>query len=75
MIKFRLYIFIQNTAELILSSQYILGASQAVLVVKDPSASGGDIRDVASIPGLGRSPGGENGNPLQYSSWRILWTE
>ena len=42
---------------------------------KDPPANGGDIRDVGSIPGSGRSPGGENGNPLQYSSWRILWTE
>ena len=27
-----------------------------------------DTRDVGSIPGLGRSPGGGNGNPLQYSS-------
>ena len=34
---------------------------------KDPPANGGDIRDVGSIPGSGRSPGGENGNPLQYS--------
>jgi len=27
----------------------------------------GDARDTGSIPGLGRSPGEENGNPLQYS--------
>ena len=27
----------------------------------------GDVREVGSIPGLGRSPGGGNGNPLQYS--------
>ena len=27
----------------------------------------GDVRDVGSIPGLGRSPGGGHGNPLQYS--------
>ena len=27
------------------------------------------------IPWLGRSPGGENGNPIQYSAWRIPWTE
>ena len=27
----------------------------------------GDVGDVRSIPGLGRSPGGGNGNPLQYS--------
>ena len=38
-----------------------------VLVVKNPSASAGDIRDVGSIPGLGRSPGRGHGYPLQYS--------
>ena len=42
-------------------------SSQVVLVVKNPSANGGDIRDAGSIPGLGRSPGGGHGNPLQYS--------
>ena len=31
--------------------------------------------DVGPIPGPARSPGGEGGNPLQYSSWRIPWTE
>ena len=30
-------------------------------------ANAGDIKDVGSIPGLGRSPGGGHGNPLQYS--------
>ena len=30
-------------------------------------ANGGDIRNRGLIPGLGRSPGGGNGNPLQYS--------
>ena len=38
-----------------------------VLVVKNLSASARDIRDVGSIPGSGRSPGGGHGNPLQYS--------
>ena len=37
------------------------------LVVKNPSASAGDARDVDSIPGLGRPTGRGNGNPLQYS--------
>ena len=37
------------------------------LVVKNLPASAGDIRDVGSIPGAGRSPGVGNGNPLQYS--------
>ena len=37
------------------------------LVVKNLPANSGDIKDVGSIPGLGRSPGEGNGNPLQYS--------
>ena len=37
------------------------------LVVKNLPANAGDIRDVGLIPGLGRSPGGGHGNPLQYS--------
>ena len=37
------------------------------LVVKNQPASVRDIRDTGSIPGLGISPGGGNGNPLQYS--------
>ena len=41
--------------------------SQVVLVVKNLPANAGDIRDMGSIPGLGRSPGEGNGNPLQYS--------
>ena len=38
------------------------------LVVKDSPANAGDVSDKGSIPGLGRSPGGGHGNPLQYSS-------
>ena len=34
---------------------------------KNPSANAEDARDAGSIPGLGRSPGGGNGNQLQYS--------
>ena len=42
--------------------------SQVVPVVKNLPANAGDTRDVGSIPGLGRCPGGENGNNLlQYS--------
>ena len=36
-------------------------------MVKNPPANAGDIRDASSIPGLGRSFGVRNGNPLQYS--------
>ena len=42
-------------------------ASQVVLVVKNLPGNARDIRDVSSIPGLGRSPGEGNGSPLQYS--------
>ena len=42
-----------------------LGASQVALVIKNLPANAGDIRDVDLIPGLGRSPGIGNGNPLQ----------
>ena len=38
-----------------------------VLTVKNPTANAGDVRDVGSIPGSGRSPGVRNDNPLQYS--------
>ena len=36
-------------------------------MVKNPPANVEDKRDVGSIPGWGRSPGGRHGNPLQYS--------
>ena len=42
-------------------------ASQVAVVVENLPASAGDIRDAGSIPGLGRSPGGGHGNPLQYA--------
>ena len=42
-------------------------ASQVPPVVKNLPASAVYVRDVGSIPGLGRSPGGGHGNPLQYS--------
>ena len=41
-------------------------ASQVALVVKNPPANAGDIKDAGLIPGLGRSPGEGNGKPLQY---------
>ena len=43
------------------------GASQLVLVVKNPAANAGDVRNRGSIPGSERSPGGGHGNPLQCS--------
>ena len=38
-----------------------------MLEVKNLPANSGDVRDMSSIPGLGRFPGGGNGNSLQYS--------
>ena len=43
------------------------GAYQGAPVVENPLANVGDVRDASSISGSGRSPGGGNGNPLQYS--------
>ena len=37
-----------------------------MLVVKNPPANAGDIRDVGLSPGSGRCPGGGHGNPSQY---------
>ena len=50
---------------------WLTRVSQVVLVVKNLSASAGDVRGVGLIPRLGRSLGGECGNPLQYS-WTSL---
>ena len=36
-------------------------------MIKNPPANAGGTRDVGSVPGLGRSPGGGHGNPLRYS--------
>ena len=51
----------------LISSDFIREASQVVLMVKNLPASAGDVRDVGSIPGSGRSPGEGIGYPLQYS--------
>ena len=41
--------------------------SVVALAVKNPPANAGDVRDMGSIPGSGRTPGGGHGNPLRYS--------
>ena len=43
------------------------GISHMALVVKNPPANAGEVRDVSSVPGLGRSPGVGNDNLVQYS--------
>ena len=42
-------------------------------MVKNPPVRAGGAGDVGSTPGIGRSSGEGNGNPLQY--WGIPWTE
>ena len=44
-------------------------------MVKNLSANAGDTRDMGLIPGLGRSPGVDNGNLLYILAWKIPWTE
>ena len=51
-------------------TSYPTGVSQVVLVIKNLPASAGDIKDMGSISGLGRSPGGGCGNQVQYSCLR-----
>ena len=51
------------------------GASQAALVVKNPPANAGDVRDVGSLSGSGKSPGGGNPTHSSILVWRIPWTE
>ena len=55
----------------IIYSSVSYGASQVALVVKNPPANAGDIRDTGSIPGSGRSP--EEGMATYPSilAWRI----
>ena len=51
---------------LVITRRLIL-ASQVLLVEKNVPANARNIRDTGSVPGSGRSTGGGNGNPLQYS--------
>ena len=51
------------------------GVSQVALLVKNLLTNAGALRDVGSIPGLGRPPGEGHDNPLSILAWRIPWTE
>ena len=46
-----------------------------MLVVKNPPANAGDVRDSGSIPGSGRFPGGGQATHSIILAWRIPWTE
>ena len=58
-----------NHLQYFVHTYWLNWTSQAVLVVENPPANAGDTRDVGSSRGSGRSPGGGQGNPLQYSCW------
>ena len=49
-------------------------ASQEVILVKNPFANAGGIRDVGLIPGSGSSPGGGHATYSSILAWRISWT-
>ena len=49
-----------------LGFEHYFPKSQVVLMVKNTHTNAGDVRDMHSIPGLGKSPGGGHGNPLPY---------
>ena len=55
-----------NLVDAMESSQHGMGFPSGS-VPKSLPANAGDARDMVSIPGSGRSPGGESDNPLQYS--------
>ena len=52
-----------------------LKASMVALVVKNPPAKAGDVRDTVSISGSERSLGEEMANCSSVLAWRIPWTE
>ena len=56
-------IYVENSKE----STKKTGVSLVAQLVKNPPADSGDAGDLFLIPGLGRSPGGGNDNPLQCS--------
>jgi len=53
----------------------IFGACQVAIVVKNPPANAGDLRDTGLIPGLGRSPEERDATHFSILAWRISWTE
>ena len=56
------------------TAKMFFSAYQVPPDIRNLPANAGDGRDSVSIPGLGRCPGGGNGNTLQILAWRIPWT-
>ena len=65
--------FLSNVSHFLLWTLKLCYAlCHVALVVNNPPADAGDLRDMGSIPGSGRAPGEGNGNPLQYSCLESL---
>ena len=60
----RFHFFFLTVVGILLSSEPI---STLIFSIKEATCNVGDAEDTGSVPGLGRSPGGGNDNPLQYS--------
>ena len=56
-----------NQMDIMVPSNHYRGFPGGALVVKNLLVNAGDVKNARSIPGLGRSPGDGNDNPLQYS--------
>ena len=52
-----------------------MGGSQLVLVIKNPSANAGDMRDAGLSPGSGISTGGGATTHSSILPWEISWTK
>ena len=61
------YILVQKQFYLLKLIGFFLRDFPGGAMVESPPGNAGDVRDVGSISGSGRSPGREHGNPLQYS--------
>ena len=60
---------------IIIIFKFLCGPFQVALVVKNPPAKAGGLRDPGTISEPGRFPGGGYSNPLQYSCLEFPWTE
>ena len=83
-ISFFFFLSFFNTLGTLLGQDYVdnfwthlavfVGAPQVALVLKNPPATAGDIRDLGLIPGSGRSPEEEMATQSSILAWRIPWT-
>ena len=63
------YSWLSDSLQVFDPSYLHFGASQVIPVVKNHTSKAGDVRGMGSIHGLGRSPGGGLGNPMDRGAW------